>query len=153
MRTCLICGLKSLNSADYCECGAALEDESTSLTAHIELSSLDEKRYSNPFADGLLALISLPIGLLYLLFLVTIPFSTTDFKGFLNSASVGGLYVLSIGGAWGAYKAGLHRSWLRRLSLIVWWSILGGAIGVVTGAVSHLLFSWPISLTRSGFTE
>lgn len=101
--------------------------------------------------ESLLALVSVPIGLLYLSYLVTLPFKTYSIEAFLDSSSVTGLYLLSIGALFEVQRTYKHESALMRVSLSVWWSIVGGVMGAVIGYICSLLFYWPIWLFKSMF--
>ena len=101
--------------------------------------------------ESLLALVSVPVGLLYLFYLVTLPFTTYSFKAFLNSISVGGLYIMSIGAVYEVHRTFKHESPLMRVSLSVWGSILGGLMGVVSGFITSVLVYWPIWIFKKLF--
>lgn len=101
--------------------------------------------------ESLLALVSVPVGLLYLFYLVTLPFTTYSIDAFLNSMSVGGLYLLSIAAVFEVQRTFKHESPLMRVSLTVWLSMLGGVIGVVIGFISSILLYWPIWIFEKMF--
>ena len=101
--------------------------------------------------ESLLLMVSVPVGLLYLFYLVTLPFTTYSIEQFLNSSAVTCLYLFSIGAAyqvWGTWK---YESVLMRISLTVGCSLLGGLMGVVIGFVGSLLAYWPIWLIKKMF--
>jgi hypothetical protein len=94
--------------------------------------------------ESLLALVSVPVGLAYLFYLVTLPFTTYSVEEFLNSIAVGCLYFMSIGALFEVQRTFKHESALMRVSLSVWGSMVGGLMGVVIGLISSWLIYWPI---------
>ncbi len=103
--------------------------------------------------ESLLAVVSVPVGLLYLFYLVTLPFTTYSIDAFLNSMSVGGLYLLSIAAAFEVQRTFKHESPLMRVSLTVWLSMLCGLIGVILGIISTILIYGPMWLFEKMFTS
>lgn len=105
---------------------------------------------SRIIGESLLALVSVPVGLLYFFYLVTLPFTTYSIEAFLDSPSVGGLYVLSIAGVVQPQLL-KHESPLMRVSLSVWCSILGGLMGVIMGLITSILVYWPVWVFKKMF--
>jgi DNA-directed RNA polymerase subunit RPC12/RpoP len=102
--------------------------------------------------EAFLFIVSAPVGLLYVVYLVTLPFTTYSFSAFLDSTAVGSLYLFSLGAPFIVNRTYQHESRLMRASLSVWWSIFAGILGVVIAIVCQFLFYWPIWLVQKMFS-